>query len=71
MTDENGAKNEAEVDLVILEERDDPPKAKISRCGDSSTGSITLRLPLDALYLCANSSTDDKVAFFLGRRTSF
>uniref|UniRef100_A0A914DX77 PKD/Chitinase domain-containing protein n=1 Tax=Acrobeloides nanus TaxID=290746 RepID=A0A914DX77_9BILA len=60
VTDDNGAKDETEIDIVILEERDDPPKAKISRCGDSSTGSITVRLPLEVLYLCANSSTDDK-----------
>lgn len=59
MTDDNGSTDETEVDVIVSEERDDPPKAHISRCGDSATGSITVRLPLDELNLCGNSSTDD------------
>uniref|UniRef100_A0AC34F6U3 PKD domain-containing protein n=1 Tax=Panagrolaimus sp. ES5 TaxID=591445 RepID=A0AC34F6U3_9BILA len=59
VTDDAGASDEIEVDVFVSEERDDPPKAHISRCGDSATGSITVRLPLDELNLCGNSSTDD------------
>jgi hypothetical protein len=59
VTDDAEATDEIEVDVFVSEERDDPPKAHISRCGDSATGSITVRLPLDELYLCGNSSTDD------------
>jgi hypothetical protein len=59
VTDDAGSSDEIDVDVLVSVERDDPPKAHISRCGDSATGSITVRLPLDELYLCGNSSTDD------------
>jgi len=51
--------NETEVQVTVTEERDDPPKARIYRCGDNATGSITVRLPIEQLFLCGNGSTDD------------
>uniref|UniRef100_A0AC34R6B5 PKD/Chitinase domain-containing protein n=1 Tax=Panagrolaimus sp. JU765 TaxID=591449 RepID=A0AC34R6B5_9BILA len=59
VTDNSNESNETEIDVIVTEERDDPPKARISRCGDTATGSITVRLPITALYLCGNGSTDD------------
>ncbi|KAE9554712.1 hypothetical protein FO519_002040 [Halicephalobus sp. NKZ332] len=51
--------DETEVKVTVREERDDPPKARIYRCGDNTTGSITVRLPIEQLHLCGNGSTDD------------
>lgn len=59
VTDDFNDIGETEVQVKVREERDDPPKARIYRCGDNTTGSITVRLPIDQLYLCGNGSTDD------------
>ncbi|PAV91518.1 hypothetical protein WR25_14208 [Diploscapter pachys] len=60
VVDEAGQSSSASVLVEIYEERDDPPKAVATECGKSETGSITLRLPLEKIYICGNSSTDDK-----------
>lgn len=69
VVDEAGQSSSASVVVEIYEERDDPPKAIATECGKSETGSITLRLPLEKIYLCGNSSTDDKV-LLVGENTS-
>lgn len=62
VTDEEGLSSNTSAKVVVSAERDDPPKARITRCGYSDTGSITVRLPMDDLKLCGNASTDDKVS---------
>uniref|UniRef100_A0A7E4UUC5 PKD domain-containing protein n=1 Tax=Panagrellus redivivus TaxID=6233 RepID=A0A7E4UUC5_PANRE len=70
VTDDAGGSDESSVDVLVHEERDDPPKARISLCGDSAQGSITVRLPLESIYLCGNSSTDDiKIESYKWTRT--
>ncbi|CAJ0586175.1 unnamed protein product, partial [Mesorhabditis spiculigera] len=61
VTDAEGRKDAATVNVVVREERDDPPKAHITECGiGSATATVTVRLPKDQIQLCANTSQDDK-----------
>ncbi|CAJ0920934.1 unnamed protein product, partial [Mesorhabditis belari] len=61
VSDTEGRSDSTTVTVNVKEERDDPPKAHITECGTgTATGMVSVRLPLNHIHLCANSSQDDK-----------
>lgn len=41
-------------------EVDYPPKAEAGSCDSKLSGDIEVRLPVDSIFICGNSSSDDK-----------
>lgn len=43
-----------------IAELDYPPKAEAGSCDSKVSGDIEVRLPVESVFICGNSSSDDK-----------